>query len=193
MTDMPERYRAAADRFGALVRQVGADQWTNPTPCSEWDVRALVSHVHGETLWVPPLFEGKTVADVGDRFDGDLLGDDPEASWDEAVGPAATAIAEPGAMQRPVQLSRGATPGEAYAGELFSDLAIHGWDLAKGIGVDDAMDPVWVEELYQQFAPHEREMKAWGIYGDMVIPPEGADLQTKLLAVVGRRRDWPAA
>jgi uncharacterized protein (TIGR03086 family) len=190
---MPERYRAAGDRFGALVRQVGADQWANPTPCSEWDVRALVSHVHGETLWVPPLFEGKTVAEVGDALDGDLLGDDPLAAWDEAIGPATAAITAPGAMPRLVSLSRGPTPGEDYTGELFSDLVIHGWDLAKGIGVDDTLDPDWVAMLYDDLAPHETELKRYGIYGDMVIPPPDADLQTKLLAVVGRRRDWPAA
>ena len=107
--------------------------------------------------------------------------------------PATDVIREDGAMARPVHLSRGETPGATYANELFGDLVIHGWDLAKGIGADDTLDAGWVEMLYEQFAPHEREMKAWGIYGDMVIPPPDADLQTKLLAVLGRRRDWPAA
>ena len=193
MTELPELFDAAGDRFGALVHQVGVDQWTNATPCSEWDVRALVNHVHGEMLWVPELFGGTQIAEVGDRFDGDLLGEDPMADWDGSIGPATDVIREDGAMARPVHLSRGETPGATYANELFGDLVIHGWDLAKGIGADDTLDPGWVEMLYQQFAPHEREMKAWGIYGDMVIPPPDADLQTKLLAVLGRRRDWPAA
>ncbi len=192
MTDLPEQFRAAGDRFGALVRQVGPDQWANATPCSEWDVRALVSHVHGEMQWVPPLFEGRTIAEVGDRFNGDHLGADPVAAWVEAAAPATDAIAEPGAMPRLVHLSRGQTPGEVYAAELFSDLVIHGWDLAKGIGVDDVLDPGWVERLYAEFAPHEKELKSYGIYGDMVIPPPGAGLQTKLLAVVGRERNWTA-
>jgi uncharacterized protein (TIGR03086 family) len=193
MTDTPALFRAAAERFGELVHMVGDDQWANPTPCSEWDVRALVNHVHTEVLWVPPLFGGQTVAEVGDRFDGDLLGDDPGAAWDRDIGPAEAAIDEPDAMPRSVSLSRGPTPGQVYADELFSDLVIHGWDLAKGIGADDALDPEWVEVLYAAFKPHERELKSYGMYGDMVVAPEGADLQTKLLAVVGRRRDWPAA
>jgi uncharacterized protein (TIGR03086 family) len=193
MTDTPALFRAAGQRFGELVHMVGDDQWANPTPCAEWDVRALVNHVHTEVLWIPPLFGGQTVAEVGDRFDGDLLGDDPAAAWDQDIAPATAAIEEPGAMPRSVSLSRGPTPGRDYADELFSDLAIHGWDLAKGIGADDVLDHEWVEVLYAAFKPLEQDLKSYGMYGDMVDAPEGADLQTKLLAVVGRRQDWAAA
>jgi uncharacterized protein (TIGR03086 family) len=191
MTETPELYRAGAERFGELVRAVNPDQWTDPTPCSEWDVRALVSHVHGETLWVPELFEGKTIAEVGDRLDGDLLGDDPVAAWDGSIGPAIDAIGEPGAMPRIVHLSFGDVPGQVYTDQLFSDLVIHGWDLAKGIGADDTLDPAWVELLFAEFKPRERELKSFGLYGDTVTPPADADLQTQLLAVVGRSRTWP--
>jgi uncharacterized protein (TIGR03086 family) len=189
MTEMPELYRSSSERFGELVRSVGADQWTDPTPCSEWDVRALISHVHGETLWVPELFEGRTIAEVGDRLDGDLLGEDPVRAWEDAMGPAIDAVTRTGAMPRIVHLSFGDVPGEEYARQLFSDFVIHGWDLARGIGVDDTLDPTWVEMLYAMLQPRETELKSYGIYGDMVTPPTDADLQTKLLAVVGRVRD----
>jgi uncharacterized protein (TIGR03086 family) len=191
MTEMPELYRASAERFGELVRSIGPDQWSDPTPCSEWDVRALVSHVHGETLWVPELFGGKTIAEVGRRLDGDLLGEDPMAAWADASGAGIEAIADPGAMARIVHLSFGDVPGEEYASQLFGDFAIHGWDLAKGIGADDTLDPAWVEMLYDIFKPMESALKSYGSYGDTVTPPPDADLQTKLLAVVGRSRTWP--
>ena len=191
MTEMPERYRTSAERFGELVRSVGAGQWTDPTPCSEWDVRALVNHVNGETLWVPELFEGRTIAEVGDRLDGDLLGEDPVAAWERSIGPAVEAIAEPGAMTSIVHLSFGDTPGEIYADQLFSDFVIHGWDLARAIGADDTLDRTWVETLYASFAPREEELKSYGVFGDMLTAPPDADLQTKLLAIVGRARNWP--
>jgi uncharacterized protein (TIGR03086 family) len=191
VTDMPQRYRASAERFGELVRSVGAGQWTDPTPCSEWDVRALISHVHGETLWVPELFAGRTIAEVGDRLDGDLLGEDPVAIWERSMGPAIDAIAEPGAMPRIVHLSFGDVPGEDYADQLFGDFVIHGWDLAKAIGADDTIDPSWVEMLYASFKPRESELKSYGVYGDTVPTSPDADLQTQLLAVVGRSRNWP--
>jgi uncharacterized protein (TIGR03086 family) len=186
--ELPDRYRRAARRFGELVGAIRQDQWTNATPCTEWNVRALVSHVHGETLWVPELFGGKTIADIGDRLDGDLLGDDPSAAWSDAERLAVGAITAPDAMERTVHLSAGDTSGRGYAQELFLDLVIHGWDLARGIGADDTIDPDWVRSLYEDLVPREQELRSWDVFGDTVIPPDGADLQTRLLAVTGRVR-----
>lgn len=191
MTEMPELYGASSARFGELVRSVGAGQWNDPTPCSEWNVRALVSHVHGETLWVPELFGGKTITEVGDRLDGDLLGEDPVATWERSMGEGIDSISKPDAMTRIVHLSFGDVPGEEYARQLFGDFVIHGWDLAKAIGVDDTLDATWVEMLYATFKPMESELRSYGMYGDTVTPAADADLQTKLLAVVGRARNWP--
>ena len=73
MTEMRELHRRASERFGAYVQAVGDDQWGRPTPCTEWDVRALVNHLVYEQRWVAPLVQGKTIADVGDSLEGDLL------------------------------------------------------------------------------------------------------------------------
>ena len=69
-------YRRSVEFWKAMVREI-SDEWTAPTPCTDWDVRALVNHVVGEDRWTKPLVDGRTIADVGDAFDGDLLGDDP--------------------------------------------------------------------------------------------------------------------
>ena len=75
-TDMPKD-TATVERFARCVRDfadqlapVRDEQWTNATPCTDWDVRALVNHVTGELAWVQPLVAGQTIAEVGDRFDG---------------------------------------------------------------------------------------------------------------------------
>jgi len=70
---------------------------------------------------------------------------------------------------------------------VFADLAIHGWDLARGIGADETMDPEFVEILYDEMASQEEELKSSGIYGEKVEVSAGADAQTKLLAITGRR------
>jgi uncharacterized protein (TIGR03086 family) len=186
MTGLPDLYRRGSAQFGDKVRSIRADQWTNPTPCTEWDVRALVNHLVGENLWVPPLLAGKTIAEVGSVFDGDVLGDDPVAAWEDSAAAAVAAVGAAGAMDQITHLSFGDTPGDEYTHQLFLDLAIHGWDLARGIRADDTIDPEFVEMLYADLAPQEESLRATGVFGGKVVPPEGADVQTRLLAIVGR-------
>jgi hypothetical protein len=53
------------------------DMWDRPTPFSQWSFRDLINHVTGEDRWTSPLMRGQTIAQVGDQFDGDLVGADP--------------------------------------------------------------------------------------------------------------------
>jgi|SRR5215210_2275547 len=172
--------------FGALVHGIAQDQWANDTPCSDWDVRALVNHLVNEALWVKPLLDGKTIAEVGDRFDGDVLGDDPKGAFDRAAAEATASAVEPGATERIVHISSGDTPAPEYLSQVFADFVVHGWDLARGIGADDTIDPAHAASIYEQMKPMEDEMKTWGVYGGRVEAPDGADVQTRLLALFGR-------
>ena len=110
--DTLTRHGRALTRFGELVQSVGAGHWHAPTPCTEWDVRQLVNHLVVEQLWVPPIVAGRTVAEIGDAFQGDQLGADPVAAWDKAAAASGAAFAEPGALQRTVHLSYGDRPAE---------------------------------------------------------------------------------
>jgi uncharacterized protein (TIGR03086 family) len=117
---------------------------------------------------------------------GDLLGDDPVASWDAAAAEALAAVDTDGAMELVIHLSRRDVTGEDYVFEVFNDLAIHGWDLARAIGADETIDPTYVAVIDEKVGPAIADLKASGQYGDEVIPPEGADAQTRLLALFGR-------
>ena len=188
MEDLTEKFERATARFSSLVHQIGDDQWSNPTPCTEWDVRALVNHLTYEARWVAPLLEGKTIEDVGDKFDGDLLGDSPKASYDDALAGATAAVEQPGALEQTVHLSFGDTPAEEYLAQLTSDFLVHSWDLARGIDADDRLDAdlvVWVDGMAR---PQAEMLAASGLFGQPVDVPDDADAETKLLALFGRRR-----
>jgi uncharacterized protein (TIGR03086 family) len=184
---VPSLFRRGAERFAHHVAAIGDEQWHAPTPCEGWDVTALVGHMVREQLWAPPLFEGKTIEEVGDRFEGDVLGSDPKEANDRAMAAAVEAVSRPGAMDQIVHLSYGDVPGRHYAFEMSNDLWIHGWDLARAIGSDDRMDPDAVEALYRFYQPLEPGLKASGLFGPKVEPPPNAELQAKLLAIMGRR------
>ena len=55
---------AAGERVLELVEQVEPEQWTNPTPCSEWTVRALVGHLIAGTQGYCELLKGRSNSEV---------------------------------------------------------------------------------------------------------------------------------
>jgi uncharacterized protein (TIGR03086 family) len=179
-----ERALASTRRF---VAGVGADQWHDATPCSEYDVRQLVNHIVSGNYWVAPLVEGKSIAAVGDVYEGDVLGDDPLQAYDTSAEQASTAFKRPGAMEAPVAVSYGPVPGEIYAGHRLIDVLIHGWDLAKATGQPTALDPELVDACAQVVEPQKDLLRASGMFGGDVDVTTEADPQTRLLALLGRR------
>jgi uncharacterized protein (TIGR03086 family) len=174
-------------RFHSGIIHMVGDKWSNPTPDDEWDVRALVNHVVGELVWMPPLFDGLTIAEVGDKFDGDVLGDAPLDAWDAAEAGATAAVGAAGASTRTVHLSFGDFPGAGYMDQVGSDLLIHGWDLARGIGADDTMPGDLVAYCTTWFADWQEGYRGAGVIADPPPIPDDADDQTRLLAAFGRR------
>ncbi len=180
-------HRQACSVFAEQVALVRDDQWNLPTPCAAWDVRALVNHVVGEDRWTAPLFEGQTIAEVGDRFDGDLLAENPLGACQAAVDEATAAVGEPGAIDRIVHLSFGDTPAREYVWQLFADHLIHAWDLARAIVADEHLDEELVASCATWFEPMEEAYRGAGAIAARPPVPADADAQTLLLARFGRR------
>jgi uncharacterized protein (TIGR03086 family) len=175
------------EHTGRYVEGVKADQWNDPTPDDEWNVRQLVNHVVGGNFWVAPLIGGKTIEEVGDRYDGDVLGDDPAAAYRQSAKEAAAAVNAPGAMETSCGVSYGPVPGEIYAGHRFIDVLIHGWDLAKATGQDTTLPADLVEACIEVVEPQKDLLAGSGAFGgDVKLPPD-ADRQTQVLAELGRQ------
>jgi uncharacterized protein (TIGR03086 family) len=185
--DVRDLFERAIEEFGRRVHGVKDDRWHASTPCTDWDVRAVVNHLVYELRWAVPLFEGQTVAEVGDRFEGDLLGDDPVATWDEAARGGLAAVTAEGAMDTTVHLSFGDFPGSEYTRQLVADLLIHGWDLARGSGQDEHLDPELVAEVGEWFTGVEALYRSAGAIAERRDAPADADAQIKLLADYGRK------
>jgi len=185
--DVPAMFGGAVAEFDARVRQIGGRQWQAATPDEDWAVRDLVSQIVGEDLWAPPLLAGSTIAEVGDRFDGDVLGADPRAAWAAASAGAVRAVGEPGVMDRIVHLSFGDFPDREYALQLLADHLIHAWDLARAVGADERLDAGLVESCATWFDAMEDGYRAAGVIGARQPVRDDADAQTLLLARFGRR------
>lgn len=173
--------------FGGRVAMMGDDQWSASTPCAEWTVRDLVNHLVGEHLWAPWLLSGSTVEEVGDRFDGDVCGDDPRGAWEAASAVSQPAFHRPGALGSQVDTTAGPTEATEYGWQMTLDLTVHAWDLARGVGAADELDEELVTTLYERFAPAARQRRYAGVFAPPVPLPSDAPPQDRLVAVLGRR------
>jgi uncharacterized protein (TIGR03086 family) len=178
------RAMAATQRY---VEGVRANQWEDPTPNTEWDVKQVANHIIGENLWAGELLRGKTIAEVGNKFDGDVAGSDPAAAYRASMSVATDAVTAPGAMEAVCHLSFGDFSGADYSAQLFVDLLIHGWDIARATQQDTRLPP----DLVEACMPIAQEITAMarssGVYGDDLAVSPDADQQTRLLALLGRR------
>jgi len=183
--DAVELHNRTVGNFARLVGEVGPSQWPARTPCSDWDVRALVNHVVGEERWTVPLMTGKTIAEVGESLDGDLLGDDPVGAAADAARAAQVAAAEPIAT---VHLSYGDEDASEYLRQLSADHLVHGWDLAAAIGAEPRMDADLVAEVTGWFADREETYRSFGMIGDRRVG--FTDPADALLGAFGRDPAW---
>ncbi|MEP6659430.1 MAG: TIGR03086 family metal-binding protein [Acidimicrobiales bacterium] len=185
--DLPELHARALDATRGIVAAIAPTQWTLATPCSEWDLRALVNHVVGGNWWAAELAAGKTIAEVGDRLDGDILGDDPMGSYDASSAAAAAAFRAPGAMSAPCAVSYGPVPGETYCGHRFIDVLVHGWDIAAATKQSTRLDPELVDACLAVVTPQAELLEGSGAFGRGAIACVQADPQSRLLALLGRQ------
>jgi len=173
-----------------VVKATPARQMSAPTPCAEWDVRALLSHVIG-TLWLAEALLGdqppRYPMAPGGLPPGDLAGDDPAAAYAEAAAAALAAAAAGDALTRGHATPLGEMPGPALAGFTTLDILVHGWDLAMATGQPADLDGRLAAHVLgfaeQAITPGTRAPRI----GPALPVAPGAPITHRLVAFLGRQ------
>jgi hypothetical protein len=63
---------------------------------------------------------------------------------------------------------------------------MHTWDLARATGQDDHLDEAKCAQLLDGMLPMDEMLRGSGQYGPRVDVPADADVQTRLMAFIGR-------
>jgi uncharacterized protein (TIGR03086 family) len=192
MDDELNKFLTAQRAFSDRVHAVREDQWSAPTPCRDWTVADLVGHLAEENRWAAPLLHGLDLESAGKVVEGSRklpvhggVGANLAEEWDEAAVESADAFSSDGALDRTVNLSRGATPARQYAAEMIFDLVVHGWDLGRAIGYSEPLPADVVEDVYQ-FAQEFGDLSGSGAFDKPVEVPDDASTIDKLIAFTGR-------
>jgi uncharacterized protein (TIGR03086 family) len=124
-------HRRAQDTFAHVLANVTCDQLSSPTPCPEWDVKALIDHVIAGNQRVVQRAGGR-VAPLPEGF---------AAAHRASAEAAHKTFAGPQALNRTYRLPIGELPGTTFIELRTSDLLTHAWDLAVATGQSTDLDP----------------------------------------------------
>ncbi|MBI4936397.1 MAG: TIGR03086 family protein [Actinobacteria bacterium] len=170
-----EMFERAATGASGLARSVRPEQVGLATPCSEWDVAALLEHMAGGPGYLLGALE---------------VGYESVGQWPEqgAIDAVVSRLGEPGALERRCMSPAGFewSVAEAAAGTAMDQL-IHTWDLAVALGVDRTLDAEVTDAVVSMFLPQMPEVgRQAGFVGPAVEVGVDATPQEALLGAMGR-------
>jgi uncharacterized protein (TIGR03086 family) len=177
------------DETRRVVDGIEPSQLSAPTPCSEWDVRALVNHITGGATMFAVCVEEGSIADerLMELIAGDNLGDDFKGAFDAAAAHAVAAFEAPGAADKMVKLPFGEMPAGVAMNLAIFDVTVHALDLATATGQSTDLDPeVLATALAIGQLGISPDMRGTGLFDAEVAVPDSAPLPDRILAFAGR-------
>lgn len=116
---------------GVVIAGVRPEQLTDPTPCTDMNVRMLLAHLIGVLDRVTALGNGKDPFAVTETPAPDDRWPD---AWRESGSRAADAWGNDALLERPMALPWIEGTGAEVLASYFSELTVHTWDLATATG-----------------------------------------------------------
>jgi uncharacterized protein (TIGR03086 family) len=174
------------------VAGVRPQDWTLPTPCSEWTVTQVLQHAAGDQLG----FAAAITGGPGPSWDpfapsGHIAGS-PVALAEDAMRAAAGAWATiaAGTEAVAVPVPPGSLPAEVGAGACALDAAVHAWDIAVATGQGSPLTAELAVVLVDVARQIVEPLRAYGAYAAALPAQDGDDEVATLLRYLGRNPAW---
>jgi uncharacterized protein (TIGR03086 family) len=180
----------------SVVSQVGPADLAWPTPCADWTLSELITHMTAQ-------HDGWVAAAAGDG--GDLSrwqpgppAADPAQEYAAAAGRVLAAFGAHGVLDREFALAELSPvlrfPAPQAISFHFIDYLVHGWDVARSLGIDYELEP----ELLAAALPIAQAVPDGGLRQAGAVPfapgiPVTGDLSVmdQIVAMLGRSPSWP--
>jgi uncharacterized protein (TIGR03086 family) len=179
----------------AVVARTGPRDLTRPTPCGEWTLSDLLAHMTVQ-------HDGFAAAAAGDGADPAHWQlrprADPVREYSAAADRVRAAFAAPGVLDREFALPEISPvlrfPAARAISFHFVDYVVHGWDVARSLGLDYVLEP----DLLAAALPvaravpggKTRQVPGAAFAPGLTVPDDAAPLE-EILTLLGRRPSWP--
>lgn len=180
----------AIDATVEIVQGVGPDALDRPTPCPEFDVRALIGHL--ATWTTERARDAALKRPLASASEKDVCAEPGWAErYAEGAREAGAAWSEPAAWEGETSLS-GRTPRPAawVGGLVFSEFLLHAWDLAVATGQKFTLDDDLAQALFGQVSSMAEMGRRYQAFGPEVPVPASAPAVDRALGLAGRDPAW---
>jgi uncharacterized protein (TIGR03086 family) len=184
---------AAASAASGVVDGVRPEQFADPTPDTEWDVRTLLNHIivwtsyslerraHGESV-APELMEKDFAAEPGFA-----------AAYRAQLDRALIAWSDPAVWDRELDVMGSATPASDVGALIVAEMVLHGWDLAAATGQSYAVDDAAAAAALAAVEANADMFRQYNGFAEPVAVADDAPVLDRVLALSGRDPGWSPA
>jgi uncharacterized protein (TIGR03086 family) len=187
--------RDAAELATGVLTELRSDQLTAPTPCTEYDVRALLDHL----AWAAVLSQRAATKTPLERDWSSLtpapfLDGLPVEQWAAAIpaelDAAADAWADPAAWEGDTLVGTTTMPASVVGPMMLAEFVLHSWDLARATGLPYEVPVALGEATLTAVEPLAQMGRDGGWYGPEIAVPSGASAFERALGLAGRDPAW---
>lgn len=193
---LPDLDKRAVDASVAVVARVRPADLDRPTPCAEWKLADLIAHMTVQHHGFAAAAEGNGADPEAWRI---RPTDDPVAAYAAAAERVTAAFAADGVLDRPFWLPevRGGAgfPGRQAITFHLVDYVVHGWDVARSLGVDVDLDDEVLEAALDVAAAvpdGDVRLQPGAAFAPALPAAEDAPVLDRIVAMLGRSPSWPA-
>ena len=175
--------RVREEHHGSVLPPVfdmpGADR---PVP-----LRQVLAHLAYDEAWIPDMLAGRTMDEVGrNRYDGDLLGADPQAAVARICARARDAARKATDREAIVHCGYGDVPMRDYFWQLNVARTLTAHDVAVHLGEPSPLSEELSRAMWEGTAPAAEMWRSFGVYRVPLDVPDDAAWSTRFLALTGR-------
>lgn len=142
LPDLRQAVASAQEWVAGLAAGVRPDQLDLATPCTDFDVEALLKHLFGVADRLVAMGAGRPADSVPPSVS--VLPSDVVETYRARVEEGRRAWSDPASLGRLVEAPFGRVPGAVVLGVYLAENLTHGWDLATATGQDPEADPALV-------------------------------------------------
>ena len=196
INELLAHHRTAVRAGIAVVSRVRTADLARPTPCAEWTLADLLAHMTAQHHGFAAAARGR--GNDLTAWQVHPLGQDPAADYADAAEDVLAAFAEPGVPRREFHLPEfrpvSRFPAVQAIGFHLIDYVVHGWDVARSLGLDYALSPELAEpalRLALTVPNGDNRLEPGAAFRPAVTSTDDADPLHRILTALGRSPDWP--